>query len=127
MLIYVRKEWRNKNKNIKQGGHFMKINRKQLEKELKKYTNEKQQLEKIIVHIKNCNTYKELQLHPISKMYGFEALRNEMSGYYSFNLCKNGGMIRLICSIDIEQNTVNFEFISTKHYEDFKRSLSVNR
>ena len=54
-------------------------------------------------------------------MYGFEILRYDMSGYYSFNLCKNGGMIRLICRIEKEKNLVILEYITMNHYEDFKR------
>ena len=44
-----------------------------------------------------------------------------MSGYYSFNLCKNGCMIRLICRIEKEKNLVILEYITMNHYEDFKR------
>lgn len=61
-------------------------------------------LEKIILLIKESSSYDELVINPFSKMYGFEILRYDMPGYYSFNLCKNGGMIRLICRIEKEKN-----------------------
>lgn len=91
------------------------------QKKLKKYFKEQDMLEKILVHIKQCQTYNELCSNPISNMYGFEALKQNLSGYYSFNLCKNGGVIRLICSIDKDNNLVKIEFISMDHYRDFKK------
>lgn len=78
-------------------------------------------LNKIILHIKECHTYEELSKHPVSIMYGFESLKEDMNGYYSFNLCKNGGTIRLIVSIDKENKIVKLEYITMKHYEDIKR------
>ena len=78
-------------------------------------------LEKIILLNKESSSYDELVINPFSKMYGFEILRYDMSGYYSFNLCKNGGMIRLICRIEKEKNLVILEYITMNHYEDFKR------
>lgn len=72
------------------------------EKKLKRHYKEKEMLEKIILLIKESSSYDELVINPFSKMYGFEILRYDMSGYYSFNLCKNGGMIRLICRIEKE-------------------------
>lgn len=90
------------------------------EKKLKRHHNELNQYEKIKTHIKECRDYNELQNHPISTIYGFEQLKYEFSGYYSFNLSKNGGVIRLICSIDKNKNCLKLEFISTNHYKDFK-------
>ena len=46
-----------------------------------------------------------------------------LKGYYSFNLCKKGGVIRLIFTIDEYNNIVNLIFISMNHYEDFKRNI----
>ena len=91
------------------------------EKKLKRHYKEKEMLEKIILLIKESSSYDELVVNPFSKMYGFEILRYDMSGYYSFNLCKNGGMIRLICRIEKEKNLVILEYITMNHYEDFKR------
>lgn len=100
---------------------------KKEEKKLKKYYNEQQMLEKILVHLKQCSSYEDILNNPISSMYGFEALKHEMTGYYSFNLCKNGGMIRLICSIKKEEKIVKLEYISIRHYEDFKRKIKKDK
>jgi len=54
-------------------------------------------------------------------MYGFEALKYQFSGKYSFNLSKKGGVIRLIVSINPRTNTVILEDITMKHYKDLKR------
>ena len=71
----------------------MKINRadsfSNQEKKLKKYQREKDIYDKVINHIKQCNTIDELEKHPISKMYGYEALKGDLNKYSSFNLCKN--------------------------------------
>lgn len=56
----------------------MKIDRtnfKNEEKKLKKHYNEMFMLNKIILHIKECQTYEELCNHPVSIMYGFESLK----------------------------------------------------
>lgn len=92
-------------------------------KKLAKHYEARKMLEKILLHIKETLSYEDLSLNPISKMYGFEALKHEMSGFYSFNLCKNGGTIRLICQIDVRKNTVRLLYISMNHYIDFKNSL----
>lgn len=96
-------------------------NFKQEEKKIKKHYEEQKMLDKIINHIKQCQNYDELKNSPISKMYGFEHLKYELNDYYGFNLCKQGGVIRLICSIDKENNSVKLEFISKKHYKDLKK------
>lgn len=83
-----------------------KVNFNREEKKLAKHYEEQRMLEKILLHIKQSLSYDDLSLNPISKMYGFEALKCDMSGFYSFNLCKNGGMIRLICKIDKKKNMV---------------------
>lgn len=98
-------------------------NFKKQEKRLKKYPCEQEIYEKIIRHIKQVKSYDELERHVISKLYGFEALKYELSGYYSFNLNKNSGKIRLIVSIDKENGIVEFVYISLEHYEDFKRKI----
>lgn len=91
-------------------------------KKLKKYNDETLRLNKILELIKNSESLEHLKINPISKMYGFEALKYDLTGYYSFNLCKSrGGMIRLIVSIDELNTEMNLVYISTNHYEDFKR------
>ena len=92
------------------------------EKKLKRYPREQQTLEKVLTHIKQCQSYQELCQNPISWMYGFEYLKHRMNGYCSFHLSKNGGVIRLICSIDEVNNRVTLEFISMDHYQDFNRT-----
>lgn len=93
------------------------------EKKLKKHHGEQETLEKILQHIKQCQSYEELRNNPISMMYGFEKLKHEMSGYYSFNLCKRGGTKRLLFKIDKENNVAKLEYITTNHYEDFKQKI----
>lgn len=91
------------------------------EKNIKKHYLEREMLEKIKNHIKQSKNFFELMTNPISKMYGYEALKYELNEYYSFNLCKNGGKIRLIFSVEAHINQVCLEFISLNHYEDFKQ------
>lgn len=102
----------------------MQINRenfKNQEKKLKRYYYEQERLEKILTHIRQCNSVEDLQNNPISKMYGLEALKHEYSGLYSFRLSKGGGKIRLIVSLNIEYNVLILEEISMDHYKDIKR------
>ena len=54
-------------------------------------------------------------------MYGYEALKDDLSGYHSFNLCKNRGRIRLIFTVNREANEIKLIYISTEHYDDFKK------
>ena len=91
-------------------------------KKLKNYNEEKLTLEKIVKYIKFCNDYKELKSNPFSKVYGFEELKYELSGYSSFRISKSG-VIRLITKVDEDNNKVIIKFISMEHYEDFKRKL----
>ena len=94
------------------------------EKKLKKHYAEKANLDKIINHMKMCNSSQELHESEISRMYGFEQLKHEFSGYYSFNLCKIGGVIRLLFILNNKNNSVELKFISMNHYEDFRRKLN---
>lgn len=94
---------------------------KNQEKKLKKRYENREIYEKIINHIKQCDTINELENNCISKMYGYEALKDDLSGYHSFNLCKNRGRIRLIFTVNREQNEIKLIYISTEHYEDFKK------
>lgn len=47
-------------------------------------------------------------------MYGYEALKGDLNGYYSFNLCKNRGKIRLIFTVNRKENEINLLYISTE-------------
>lgn len=97
---------------------------KKEEKKLKKRAEVSEIYDKIIEHIKQCDDMVDLRTHPISWMYNFEAMRGDLSGYYSFNLCKNGGSVRLIFTVNEEVNTVTLAYISVDHYKDFKKKLS---
>ncbi len=103
--------------------HINRENFKNEEKKIKRHYEQQIILKKILILIKQCQSYEELVNNGLLKIYGFERLKHELSEYYSFNLCKNKGTIRLICTIDEESNTVNLEFISLNHYDDFKKSL----
>jgi hypothetical protein len=58
-------------------------------------------------------------------MYGFEPLKYELNGFYSFNLAKNSGLIRLIIKPDDSNNSIYLVFISYKHYEDFTKERVI--
>ncbi len=96
---------------------------KNSEKNIKKHYNEKNTLDRLKNHIKQAVNFTDLKSNPISIMYGFEQLKYGLNKYYSFNLCKNGGKIRLIFSVDESLNQVSLEYISTNHYIDFKNKL----
>ena len=88
-------------------------------KYLKKHHKEKNILNDIKEHIEAVDTFKALINNPLAKMYGFEPLKHEKSGYYSFNLSKNGGVIRLIVQPSVDDTALIFAFISYDHYRDF--------
>lgn len=96
---------------------------KNSKKNIKKHYSEQDTLDMIINHIKQCINFDELKNNPISIMYGYEQLKYELNNYYSFNLCKKGGKIRLIFSVDESLNQISLEFISIDHYIDFKNKL----
>ena len=104
--------------NIDYGEHY-----KKSEKSIKKKYEEQRTLDMIKTHIKQCKSFTELEIHPFSIMYGFEPLKYELAGYYSFNLCKNRGTVRLIFSVSESSNQVCLEYISTDHYADFKKII----
>ena len=89
-------------------------------KKLKKHKLEYNNLLKILDVIENIDSFNELLLLPQAKLYGFEHLKHDMSDFYSFNLCKNKGTIRLIVKPK-ENNIVEIYLItiSFKHYQDF--------
>lgn len=107
--------------------HLDRTNFKNREKKLKRHYREQDTLEKILLFLKESSDYESMSLNPIAMMYGFEALKQDLSGFYSFNLEKNGGRIRLIFSIDKEKNIIFLEYISLDHYLDFKKWLRENK
>ena len=96
---------------------------KNSKKNIRKHYNEQDTLDMIINHIKQCINFIELKNNPISIMYGYEQLKYELNDYHSFNLCKKGGKIRLIFSVDETLNQICLEYISNDHYIDFKNKL----
>ena len=91
-------------------------------KKIKKKHSELLMYEKVKNHMKRCNDFLEFSRSPISIMYGFEPLKYELNGYYSCNLNKNGGTVRLIFSTD-GNKLITLEFVSTDHYSDFKNVM----
>ena len=96
---------------------------KNSKKNIKKNYKEQHILDMVLNHIKQCLNFKELKSNPISAIYGYEQLKYELNNYYSFNLSKNGGKIRLIFSVNELLNQVCLEYISNNHYLDFKNKL----
>lgn len=89
-------------------------------KKLKKHNQEYNNLLKILDIIENANTFNELLKLPHLKMYGFERLKYDKSDFYSFNLSKHGGVIRLIVKPnDNDEIVIYLITISYNHYEDF--------
>ena len=94
---------------------------KKSEKCIQKHYKELKTLDMIKNHIRQCSFFYKMKKNPISNMYGFEALKYELNGYYSFNLNRNRGVIRLILSIRDKENVAVLEYISMNYYEDFKK------
>ena len=90
---------------------------KELQKKHK--TNELSNLKSIIDAIKNSDNYNDLKLTPAAAIFKFEELKNDKVGFASFNLCKNGGKIRLIVRPRENMIIIEVVFISTDHYKDF--------
>ena len=89
-------------------------------KKIKKHKIEYNNLLKILNIIENTDNFKELTLLPQIKMYGFERLKYQYNDYYSFNLRKTGGKIRLIVKPNDENEIELFLIdISYNHYQDF--------
>ena len=89
-------------------------------KKLKRHKKEYENLEDIKNRITNHDTFKELEMNPImTTIYGFEALKYQNSGFWSFNLEKHGGVIRLIVTPSDKENEIIFVYISYDHYKDF--------
>lgn len=77
-------------------------------------------LKEVISHIEVCDNYSSLKINPISKIYGFEELSGDLSGYCKFSLSIS--KLRLIFTKEEEQ-IVKFEYISDEYYTDFKKYL----
>ena len=90
---------------------------KQLTK--KHRTKELEHLAEIIDAIREAETYDDLKLTPTAYIFKFEELKNDKVGFASFNLNKNGGVVRLIVRPQDNKIVLELVFISTKHYEDF--------
>ncbi len=89
-------------------------------KKLKRYRKELANLEDITEKITNHNVFKELQTNPImTTIYEFEPLKHQNSGFWSFNLERNGGVIRLIVMPSTAENEIIFVYVSYDHYNDF--------
>lgn len=76
-------------------------------------------LAEIIDAIREAETYNDLKLTPTAYIYKFEELKNDKVGFASFNLNKNGGVIRLIVKPQENKIVLELVLISTNHYEDF--------
>jgi len=92
---------------------------KQLKK-LKRHKKEYENLSDILDIIERADDFNILCKLPIVNIYDFERLKHNLNEYYSFNLNKHGGTIRLI----IKPNSSNIIevylcFISFEHYKDF--------
>ncbi len=94
-------------------------------KKLKKHTEELKNLERIIFLISYSQNISFLINNPLSRIYKLERLKHELNEFYSFNLCKNKGMKRLIVRFIIETNEVELVYISFKYYEDFSKDKVI--
>ena len=88
-------------------------------KYLKKYPKERKNLNDIKELVEEGDTFNDLINNPLAKMYSFEGLKHKKNGYYSFNLAKKGGVIRLIVQPSSDGKDLIFVFISFDHYKDF--------
>ena len=55
----------------------------------------------------------------MTTIYKFKALRHQNSGFWNFNLEKNGGVIRLIVIPSEKEKEIIFVYVSYDHYKDF--------
>lgn len=93
-------------------------------KKLKKYPDVKDNILSIISFVKNVEFTSELMNNPIARMYGFERLKYQNNEFYSFNPNKKG-VIRLILTIDIDNNIIYLVYISFDHYKDFSKDKVI--
>ncbi len=95
-------------------------------KKLNRHIKEKDNLRIIGELIENNENFESLVSNPISAMYGFERLKHSNNCFYSFNLCKNGGKIRLIVyPNDNDTSYIYLVFVSFKHYQDFSKEKVI--
>ena len=89
-------------------------------KKLKSHHKEYNNLFKILDIIENAKDFNVLINLPQCKIFNFERLKYDKNEYYSFNLSKNRGVIRLIVK-PLNTNSVEIYLImiSYNHYEDF--------
>lgn len=89
-------------------------------KKLKRHIHELNNLSNIIKIIERVENFDMLKKLPMVQMYKFEQLKYQNNDFYSFNLSKHGGTIRLIVKPDKENIVIIYlADISYKHYEDF--------
>ncbi len=89
-------------------------------KKLKSHHKEYNNFLNILDIIEHARDFKVLTNLPQCKMFNFERLKYDKSEYYSFNLSKSRGVIRLIVK-PVDDNSVELYLImiSYNHYEDF--------
>lgn len=89
-------------------------------KKIKKHRKEYKNLEDIKLKITNHNSFQDLCNNPImTTIYNFKRLKYKNNEFWSFNLEKNGGVIRLIVKPAKDNKTLIFVYISYNHYKDF--------
>ena len=88
-------------------------------KKIKKYTKEYNNLLDILDILESAESFDILIKLPILQLYNFERLKYQFNEFYSFNLSRNGGLIRLIIKPKHNKVEVYIVYISFDHYKDF--------
>ena len=93
-------------------------------KNLKKHSKERENLDKLLNDLQNVVDFDALVVNNYFKVhYNFERLKYQNSNFYSFNLSKSGGVIRLIAQkLD---NDIIMVYISFDHYNDFNKGKVI--
>ena len=94
-------------------------------KKLNKYQKERQILVSILDFIRNSENIQSIKTSGLALMYEFEQLKHNFNKYHSFNLSKNGGVIRLIVYLNSACECVAILYISYDHYKDFDESKVI--
>lgn len=76
-------------------------------------------LDSIILLVKRSDTYELMKNSPLAYLYGFEELKEDKSGFFSFRLSKKRSSIRLIGQYQDNIITIQLVYISMDHYNDF--------
>ena len=76
-------------------------------------------LDSIVMLIKRSDTYELMKSSPLAYLYGFEELKEDKNGFFSFRLSKKRSSIRLIGRYQDNIITVQLVYISMEHYKDF--------